>query len=67
MIVEAGAAEIAFAEPISLNHHAPRAVQQQDALPRLLLQPCNAGGPVETHALVLAAAQGEMPRRRHVA
>ena len=49
MIAEALAAKIVLAQLEALDHHAPGAVEQQEALLRFLLHPGDAGGAVETH------------------
>ena len=48
MIAEARAAKIIFAQLEALDHHAPGAIEQQQALLRLLLHPGNAGVAVES-------------------
>ena len=65
MIAEAGAAKIVLAQLVALDHHAPGAVEQQDALSRFLLHPGDAGGAVETHDNSFRNRQ--TPRIRHVA
>jgi hypothetical protein len=49
MIAEAGTPKIILAQLEALDHHAPGAVEQQEALLRFLFHPGDAGVAVETH------------------
>src|SRR6185295_18857230 len=60
VIAETGAAKILFAQLETLDHHAPGAIQQQQALLRLPLHPGDTGIAIRTHDNSL----GTIPRMR---